>query len=82
MQLREKEWNFYNSSYNAISEAVKANCKDCISELFYDTYSKVYEYCAGCNAHTNAIIGDVNKFPLKNRVIKPLLFMCRKEQDV
>ena len=26
MQLREKEWNFYNSSYNAISEAVKANC--------------------------------------------------------
>ena len=24
MRLREKEWNFYNSSYNAISEAVKA----------------------------------------------------------
>ena len=32
----------------------------------------MYEYCAGCNAHTNAIIGDINKFPLKNRVIEPL----------
>lgn len=71
-QFREEEWEFYSSSYNAISSAVRANCKDCISELFYDTYSKVYEYCAGCNAHTNAIIGDINKFPLKNRVIEPL----------
>ena len=71
-RFREEEWEFYSSSYNAISSAVRANCKDCISELFYDTYSKVYEYCAGCNAHTNAIIGDINKFPLKNRVIEPL----------
>lgn len=71
-QFREEEWEFYRSSYNAIASAVRANCKDCISELFYDTYSKVYEYCAGCNAHTNAIIGDINKFPLKNRVIEPL----------
>lgn len=71
-QFREEEWEFYSSSYNAIASAVRANCKDCISELFYDTYSKVYEYCAGCNAHTNAIIGDTNKFPLKNRVIEPL----------
>lgn len=71
-QFREEEWEFYSSSYNAIASAVRANCKDCISELFYDTYSKVYEYCAGCNAHTNAIIGDINKFPLKNRVIEPL----------
>lgn len=81
MQLREKEWNFYDSSYNAISKAVKANCKDCISELFYDTYSKVYEYCAGCNAHTNAIIGDVNKFPLKNRVIKPLRVISDEQKQ-
>ena len=71
-QFRKEEWEFYSYSYNAISSAVRANCKDCISELFYDTYSKVYEYCAGCNAHTNAIIGDINKFPLKNRVIEPL----------
>ena len=66
--IREKEWDFYNSSYNLISNAVRSNCKDCISELFYETYSKVYEYCAGCNAHHSPIIGDTHKFPLKNRV--------------
>lgn len=81
MQLREEEWNFYSSSYNAISSAVRAYGKDCISELFYDTYSKVYEYCAGCNAHTNAIIGDVNKFPLKNRVIKPLRVISDEQRQ-
>ncbi|RHO56680.1 ATP-dependent DNA helicase RecQ [Eubacterium sp. AM05-23] len=80
-QYREEEWGFYNSSYNAISSAVRANCKDCISELFYDTYSKVYEYCAGCNAHTNAIIGDVNKFPLKNRVVEPLRIISDEQRQ-
>ena len=49
--------------------------------LHYDTYSKVYEYCAGCNAHTNAIIGDVNKFPLKNRVIKPLRVISDEQKQ-
>jgi len=80
-QYREEEWNFFNSSYNAISSAVRANCKDCISELFYDTYSKVYEYCAGCNAHTKAIIGDINKFPLKNRVIEPLRIVSDEQKQ-
>lgn len=80
-QFREEEWEFYSSSYNAISSAVRANCKDCISELFYDTYSKVYEYCAGCNAHTNAIIGDINKFPLKNRVIEPLRIISDEQRQ-
>lgn len=66
--IREQEWNYYSKSYNAISNAVRANCKECISELFTDTYSKVFEYCAGCNAHSEAIVGDMPKFPLKNRV--------------
>lgn len=80
-RYREEEWNYFNSSYNAISSAVRANCKDCISELFYDTYSKVYEYCAGCNAHTKAIIGDINKFPLKNRVIEPLRIVSDEQKQ-
>lgn len=70
--IREQEWNYYSRSYNAISNAVRANCKECISELFTDTYSKVFEYCAGCNAHSEAIVGDMLKFPLKNRVSEPL----------
>ena len=71
-KVREEEWDYYNSSYNAMANAVRANCKDCISELFANTYSKVYEFCAGCNAHKDALIGDVPKFPLKNRVDSPM----------
>lgn len=70
--IREQEWNYYNTSYNAISNAVRVNCRDCISELFTNTYSKVFEYCAGCNAHNETIVGDISKFPLKNRVSEPL----------
>lgn len=80
-RFREEEWDYYYSSYMAMSSAVRANCKECISELFYDTYSKVYEYCAGCNAHTNAIIGDINKFPLKNRVIEPLRVISDEQRQ-
>lgn len=77
--IREEEWEFYNSSYNLISNAVKSNCKDCISELFYKTYSKVYEYCAGCNAHSSPIVGDSHKFPLKNRVAEPRRILSEEQ---
>ncbi|WP_097006575.1 DEAD/DEAH box helicase [Lacrimispora amygdalina] len=70
--IREAEWNYYNDAYNAMSNSVRSNSQNCLSELFTDTYSKVYEFCAGCNAHSSPIIGDVPKFPLKNRVGLPL----------
>ena len=70
--VRKTEWDFYNSSYNLIANAVDSSYDYCISELFYETYAKVYEYCAGCNAHDLPCIGDSHKFPIKNRVDKPL----------
>lgn len=70
--IRGIEWDFYSDSYNAMSNAMKSSCKSCISELFTDTYSKVYEFCAGCNAHDDYVVGDVPKFPLKSRVNLPL----------
>jgi ATP-dependent DNA helicase RecQ len=77
--VREVEWEFYNTSYNAIANAVRSNCKECISELFTDTYSKVYEFCAGCNAHKDSIVGDIPKFPLKNRVSEPLRSLSEEQ---
>lgn len=70
--VRELEWNYYNDAYNAMSNAVRSNSRNCLSELFTDTYSKVYEFCAGCNVHSSPIVGDIPKFPLKNRVGLPL----------
>lgn len=77
--IREKEWRYYSDSYNSISNAVRSNCHDCISELFTDTYSKVYEFCAGCNAHSDIIVGDVPKFPLKSRVEEPLKMVSEEQ---
>lgn len=71
-KIREEEWDYYNSAYKAISYAVRPNYRECISELFTNTYSKVFEYCAGCNVHEEPIVGDTPKFPLKNRVSVPL----------
>lgn len=70
--IREEEWNFYNSSYNRMVNAVRRNSKECISELFYETYSKVYEYCAGCTTHNTPVIGDSHMYVLKNKVSEPL----------
>ncbi|NYB74954.1 ATP-dependent DNA helicase RecQ [Sedimentibacter hydroxybenzoicus DSM 7310] len=78
-KIREEEWDFYNSSYNMMVNAVRSKSKECISELFYKTYSKVYEYCAGCNIHDIPIIGDSHKFPLKNRVDEPLRVLSEEQ---
>ncbi len=78
-KVREEEWDFYNSSYNMMVNVVRSKSKECISELFYETYSKVYEYCAGCNVHDKPIIGDSHKFPLKNRVDEPLKVLSKEQ---
>ena len=70
--LREEEWGYYSSSYNAMANAVRSGYKECISELFTNTYSKALEYCAGCATHETPIVGDTPGFPLKNRVSEPL----------
>ncbi len=80
--IREKEWNFYSDSYNSISNAVRSNCRDCISKLFTDTYSKVYEFCAGCNAHNDVIVGDIPKFSLKSRIEEPLRSLSEEQLSI
>ena len=78
--IREKEWGYYSSSYNAISNAVSRTATGCISELFAETYSKVYEFCAGCNSHQEPIVGDSFKFPLKNKISKPVNLLTDEQR--
>ena len=80
--IREKEWRYYSDSYNAMSNAVRSSCRDCISELFTDTYSKVYEFCAGCNAHDKVIVGDIPKFPLKSLIDEPLNSLSEEQLSI
>lgn len=63
--VREKEWTFYRESYERLQKTIKNSEKECISEMFYNTYSKISEFCAGCNAHNYPVVGDAGQFPLK-----------------
>ncbi|SHO53371.1 DEAD/DEAH box helicase [Anaerocolumna xylanovorans] len=68
---RSLEWESFSGAYSRMVIATKKINSECISEMFYDTYQKVSEYCAGCNAHTTAIIGDSRDYPLKMPVREP-----------
>ena len=64
-EVREREWDYYRKSYELLQTTIRNSGKECMSEMFYETYSKVFEFCAGCNAHTVPVIGDAGQFPLK-----------------
>lgn len=63
--IRDQEWDSYKESFELMKKAIWNNGKECWSEMFFETYEKVYEYCAGCAAHSDPIIGDATKFVLK-----------------
>lgn len=71
-RIRDEEWEFYKQSYNTIVKSVRKDNQDCISELFNETYPKTFQFCAGCNAHNEPIVGDLTEFPLKTPVKQPL----------
>lgn len=71
-QIRTEEWNYYYNAYRIIKNAVKENGRVCWSEMFFDTYDKVYEYCAGCNEHYFVNDGDEHTFPLKRNIREPV----------
>lgn len=70
--IRTKEWNYYTNAFQTMQGAINNSEWDCWSEMFYETYDRVSEYCAGCNAHTEAIESDFVEFPLKMQVKQPI----------
>ncbi|SMC62068.1 DEAD/DEAH box helicase [Papillibacter cinnamivorans] len=71
-QIRVTEWAYYVDAFHSMQHAIKNSGKVCWSEMFYETYDKVSEYCAGCNAHSNVNEGDFLEFPLKVPVKMPM----------
>ena len=70
--IRTQEWDYYNEAFKQIKKAILQSGKSCWSEMFYETYDKVSEYCAGCDAHNEAIEGDFYEFSLKRPVTQPV----------
>ena len=72
-RIRKEEWDYYNNAYLTMEKAIDHSDYECWSEMFFDTYDKVFEYCAGCNAHKNRDNGDEQVFPLKKNIKEPIL---------
>lgn len=72
-KIRAEEWEYYNNAFLTMEKSVINSEKECWSEMFFETYDKVYEYCAGCNAHKDKNNGDIHAFPLKKRINEPII---------
>lgn len=70
-RIRNEEWKKNESDFQVMSRAVINGNKVCWSEMFYDTYSLVSGYCAGCGKHFNIIDEEPNRFVLVKRVDTP-----------
>lgn len=81
-QIRTDEWNYYNDAYLTMKHAVQRSKNNCWSEMFFDTYDKVYEFCAGCNAHKNINNGDTQAFALKQRIKEPIKEVKRDQKTM
>lgn len=71
-EVRNKEWNKNESEFKTMSRAVLQGSRVCWSEMFFNTYSMVSEYCAGCNNHKNVVDSEPMRFELLKKVTTPI----------
>lgn len=70
-EIREKEANKFKSDFKLMQTSIKESERICWSEMFYESYGLVSEFCAGCNQHINVIHEEKNRFPLVKKVDSP-----------
>lgn len=70
--IRAYEWDYYNDAYKTMEQAIKDGKDNCWSEMFFSTYDKVNEYCAGCNAHKTINNSDKKAFTLRQPIKQPM----------
>lgn len=70
-EIREDEWKKNESDFQVMRNAVRTREKMCWSEMFFDTYSQVSAYCAGCDNHEHIINEERNRFKLVKTIGKP-----------
>lgn len=80
--VRTEEWNYFHDAYLLMKKTILHSDTDCLSEMFYETYDKVSEYCAGCNAHSEPDEGDFLEFPLKMPVKSPVKTVTQEQMEL
>lgn len=71
-QIRDKEWKKNEREFKTMRQAILRGEKICWSEMFFNTYGLVSEYCAGCNNHNRIIDTDKNRFELVKKIQTPI----------
>ena len=70
--IRDSEWKKNEKDFKLIQKAIYVGEKECWSEMFFHTYDRVSEYCAGCGHHNQIIETERNRFELVKKVACPL----------
>lgn len=81
-RLRAKEWEYYSESFKTIRRAIQKTGTECWSEMFFDTYHYVSEYCAGCDEHVEPYNFDGGVFPLQKRLSSPLRALDQEQMGL
>ena len=81
-QIHDEEWAKHEADFRVMSNAVYVGNNSCWSEMFFDTYSLVSAYCAGCGNHTHVIEEEKNRFKLLKRISEPVQPINYLEQPV
>lgn len=70
--IRDTERKKNEKDFKLIQKAIFTGENDCWSEMFFHTYDRVSEYCAGCGRHTQVIETEKNRFELVKKVACPI----------
>lgn len=70
-QIHDEEWKENEADFQLMKNAIYAGAKTCWSEMFFETYSRVSVYCAGCGNHLHVRDDEPNRFQLVKKIENP-----------
>lgn len=76
-EIRNNEWKKTEREFALIKNNLNKVGKICWSDMFTKIYRKTYDYCAGCNQHTDITDFEDTK-TLKKNIEEPLLDINEK----
>ncbi|QUF82108.1 ATP-dependent DNA helicase RecQ [Clostridium butyricum] len=71
-EIREKEKKKFMDDFKVMKRSISNSKLMCWSEMFYETYELVSEYCSGCNMHDDIVDVQSNHFSLLKRINDPI----------
>lgn len=70
-QIHDEEWKKNEADFQLVKNAIYTGEKTCWSEMFFEIYSRVSVYCAGCGNHLHVRNDEPNRFKLVKKIENP-----------